>query len=357
MTDQDVDIVTINDYKLPPTTRDSECWSLISKWIERCETKHTTCGSSTGQIPWRPTRLLDVSPTEACLPRLVITENENVSSMGPYIALSHCWGRSKILTLKTSNIDTFRHAIPVSDLPLNFREAIQVSQNLGFKYIWIDSLCIIQDSVEDWRKEAAMMGKVYKYASLCIAATGSHDAEGGLFRKRNTTLLSPYRLNIITKSHAQSYLALRADLWSSGVTEAPLNRRAWVVQERLFAPRTLHFGREQIFWECRELEACEVLPDQIPPKFFESSDVGWELNGFKRWHFTVGDAIEAASQGQEAPRPERRSFKQDIYEPWQFVVQEYMRCGLSKPEDKFVALSGMALEMSQLLKDEYLAGL
>jgi hypothetical protein len=267
------------------------CWKLISGWLETCKHHHMTCGRSWSQ-DWTflPTRLLDVG-VSATQPRLIITNERNSDRPSSYLALSHCWGKTKMPTLTTSNIQDLRRAISLSGLPPNFRDAIQATRKLGFRYLWIDSLCIIQDSIEDWAAESVTMGKVYQTATLCIAAAASKDADGGLFQCRS---LYRCRFNLGSRTHSESYLAVDSELWTVGVGEAPLNTRAWVLQERFFAPRTVYFGSDQVYWECREMHACEVFPISFPPKFR-----GTGKGSFKNWRSKLETALASEKRAME----------------------------------------------------------
>jgi Heterokaryon incompatibility protein (HET) len=118
-----------------------------------------------------PTRVIDVGLPEASTePRLIISNGRD----GAYITLSHCWGvpdPSKPPLLTTAaNLSAMIKEIPLESMPLNYRDAVVTTRKLSFRYLWIDSLCIIQDSVEDWEAESAKMGEVYQNAQLTIAA-------------------------------------------------------------------------------------------------------------------------------------------------------------------------------------------
>lgn len=90
-----------------------------------------------------------------------------------------------MIRLEESTLGRYRSKIPISDLTKTFREAFQVTAWFGYQYIWIDSLCIIQDSEMDWEKEAGMMGSIYRHSTCTLAATGAKDGNGGLFFERN----------------------------------------------------------------------------------------------------------------------------------------------------------------------------
>ena len=237
-----------------------------------------------------------------------------------------------------------------STLPKTFRDAIYITQKLGVKYLWIDSLCIIQDSVEDWRQEAATMGRVYQNALCNIAATAASDSSVGCFLDRNPLLAQVCRVDLTWELPLRgSYYCLDGSLWPRSIGEAPLNRRGWVVQERILSPRILHFGAQQLFWECHEMEACESFPDGLP----ESPDPLTFIvrTGLKRIRPPAKHAVHD-KKGNMPP-----DFRLDGHAYWDGIVDVYTRSSLTRQEDKLIALSGIAQVMSELLNDKYLAGL
>jgi hypothetical protein len=127
--------------------------------------------------PTLPSRVLYVGTSEKSgqkpSPQLLETEGRK----GHYIALSHCWGPPAHRPLMTTQSSLAKHltSIPWDQMPTTYQHAIIATRRLGFEYIWIDSLCILQDSHDDWLSESKRMGQVYQYARLTIAA--SHAAE------------------------------------------------------------------------------------------------------------------------------------------------------------------------------------
>jgi Heterokaryon incompatibility protein (HET) len=118
-----------------------------------------------------PTRVIDVGPSDASIePRLIISKGRD----GAYIALSHRWGAPDLskpqLTTTAANLPAMIEKIPLESMPLNYKDAVITTRKLSFRYLWIDSLCIIQDSMQDWEAESAKMGEVYQNAQLTIAA-------------------------------------------------------------------------------------------------------------------------------------------------------------------------------------------
>jgi hypothetical protein len=269
---------------------------------------------------------------------------------GPYLSLSHCWGSALFLKLTLQNIESLKVDFSPSILPKTFRDAIVITQKLGVKYLWIDSLCIIQDSMEDWRGEAATMGKVYQNALCNIAATGASDSSVGCFWDRNPLLAQVCRVDLTWELPLKgSYHCLDGSLWPRNIGEAPLNRRGWVAQERILSPRILHFGAQQLFWECHEMEACESFPGGLPE--YPDPLTFIVRTGLKRMKPVVRQAIHHARNNMSD------GSAMDGYAYWNGIIDVYTRSSLTRQEDKLIALSGIAQEMSILLNDEYLAGL
>ena len=257
----------------------------------------------------------------------------------PYLTLSHCWGSADIpkLTAKQSS-----PIIPIDELPKTFKDAISIANFLGIPYLWIDSLCIRQDSKEDWEKEAALMNKVYENAFCNIAATASRDSHGGLFYDRDPISLEPCQFVY----EQQVFQLISEGQWEYGIDSAPLNKRGWVVQERWFSPRIIHFSREQLFWECNELVACESFPHGPP------MCGGYPIyRNFKRG---LGDSI---LQGRASLDTPIASLEEEPTRVWSRLVHQYSNSTLSIRSDKLVAISGLASAIQGYTKDEYLAGL
>lgn len=240
------------------------------------------------------------------------------------------------------NRSRFESGIPASELNPNFQDAIHATRGLGFRYIWIDSLCILQGSREDWAKEAPLMNLVYTYAVLTLAAAASSDGFGGLFRERNPDLAKPHRLQARSGEAGPEewFLSRQQDPWEEQIEGCPLNKRAWVVQERLLAPRTVFFGAAEILWECHALEASETFPGGFPWQIRD------EFTGFKNLGPNPVDVAEP-KQGDTAP----------LYYPWTAAVSQYSRCALTQGSDKLIAIAGIAKEFGKSIDDEYVAGL
>lgn len=322
-------------------------FALANKWLNHCAQNHPVCCElSKSQQQWYPTRLLEVaSPSQV---RLRITNVDPPD--GPYLSLSHCWGSAQFLKLTTQNIESFQREIPNASLTKTFQNAIFITRKLGVRFLWIDALCITQNSDDDWRREAATMGNVYQNALCNIAATGASDSSEGCFWDRNPLLAQACRVDFSWElPYTGSYYCFDVSLWPQHVGEAPLNGRGWVVQERILSPRILHFGKQQMFWECYEMEASESFPSGLP----ESEDPRTFIvrTGLKRLDSAIRHVVRNARNKMSLdPRL-------DGYAYWDGIVDVYTRCSLTRQSDKLIALSGIAKEMSTLLHDKYLAGL
>ena len=241
------------------------------------------------------------------------------------------------------------NGMALSALPKTFRDAVQIARHLGFNYLWIDSLCIMQDSAEDWRKESAYMQEIYRFSSCTIAATAAAAGEVGCFSSRGGSLPEPLKLAVrwYDMADEREYLLLNKEYVARQLRRAPLNQRGWVVQERVLSPRTLHFGASQVFWECSESLTCETFPRQLPLNFLTGSN-----ESLVRKCNSILLGVESTYEQTEVGRIEQ------LHSMWSALVGMYAGCALTRPEDKLVALSGLAKRFAEALpSDEYLAGL
>ncbi|KAF7933629.1 uncharacterized protein EAE98_003338 [Botrytis deweyae] len=334
--------------------------SIIREWIANCDSQHTKCAFRTNGNAF-PTRVLDVCQLRRESGIVVLVEKTDASFHNPetaaskqrYATLSHCWGGHQPLQTKRETFMQHRKGIAWKSLPLTFRDAISIVRALGIRYIWIDSLCIIQDDQDDWKKEAARMAIVYSNSYLNLAATGSHDSRGGFFYRRklhlkNSTLsirshkISSIRLRKIDNQSSifvrpsleeihhrynspnYPYLGHRKVL-SIGT---PLLTRAWVFQERRLAPRTIHFHPSELVMECKSGLRCEC---------------------------TGLEKLYANSITTESDLERLEDLK--VFEQWFDIVQEYCKLSLTRPSDRLIALIGVASTFQDRLKCRYLAGL
>jgi hypothetical protein len=265
-----------------------------------------------------------------------------------YMTLSHRWGQAEFLNLTKSTRNALEAGIvPLSHVPKTFADAISVARRLNVRYIWIDSLCIQQDSLDDWQKESIKMRHVYANAYCNIAAADALDANSGLFFDRDVaSVLLCVHENISTKIE---YIVFNADFWVDNVERGPLASRAWVVQERMLAKHTLYFGKEQVFWECAQLTASETCPEELLSTIF----------GIRQPTMKVGNPLFSITDSETpmvSPRPCQPALD-NLMAFWRRMVNAYARCELTKPNDKLVAIAGIASQLEPRIKHTYHEGL
>jgi hypothetical protein len=163
-------------------TRRETYAGIISEWLQACN-KHEDCVPTKGHS-FLPSRVIDVSPNESSNVAIQLSK----MNMAPYTALSHCWGKGAVAKTTKNNYAVHQLSIPFSELPRTFQDAVLVTRSLGVKYLWIDSLCIIQDGVEDWQTESGKMADIYSDAYLVIGANRSADCSGGFLDPQDRTL-------------------------------------------------------------------------------------------------------------------------------------------------------------------------
>lgn len=310
-----------------------------------------------------PTRLVDISGYEQGHVRIVNSSTIEKDSGEAYLALSHCWGRKPFLMMQQENREEFERCVLVSSLAPNFQDAIFMTRQLGFRYVWIDSLCIIQGSKEDWDNEAPTMNKVYRNAFLTLGAMASPHCYGGLFRRRNPDMTSPCPFRLRTEEAGDmECLLVKSDFWEVQVRHAPLSQRAWVVQERILAPRSLYFGESQLFWECRQQHACELFPEGVPHVFISEvkEPQAVDVVSVKAFQATLrrltNEALDGDHSDDDGKDWEPRQYERP-YEVWNDIMESYAKCDLTNPDDKLVAISGVVKDFAHAIDDEYVAGL
>ena len=349
-------------------------WPQVFKWIHECEYEHDVCSrrSATANVEWYPTRLLDLDAFPENSGKIQLCLSADAKPKGSYMTLSHRWGLNTVFTLTGENRDTLMQSISVDLLPKTFVEAIEVTRKLGARYLWIDSLCILQSgegSKEDWEHESAQMHDVYNHAYCNIAATAASDPTVGLFFER-PNVPPPTRITVRWngdhddlrwKDFHGAYTIIDANVWASQVTLSPLMQRAWVFQERILAPRVLHFAADQLFWECGTLQASENYPNGLP----ELSQTVLDRDFRPDTRSLVWTLAPRAHPGfTDITRPPPRWLDDRVahyyghHGMWNTMVEDYMRCKLTKEEDKLVAIGGVAQFWQEMItKPDYRAGI
>jgi hypothetical protein len=331
-------------------TGSKESLERAARWVTRCVETHPRCKRETVLTERRlPTRLVWVSPSEDG--PLQLRETSQLPPDTNYMTLSHCWGEKVFLTLTSDNMNKFRANIQFTDLTKTFQDAVTVTRFMRIEYIWIDSLCIIQDSLKDWEKESSLMRDVYSYSYCNIAATHARDGDAGCFVDR-TLPAPPIRITIPPSYGWDNYFkpsvyeSRDPELWMDEVTQSVLQTRGWVFQECLLAPRILYFASTQIFFSCR-LRLCELYPETLG--LFQQPFERASSDGFRSTFWTL---IRSTLEDQS---PSKRSFS--VIALWKSMVEIYTEFSLTRESDRLVAISGLAHFLQPVIRCRYLAGL
>jgi hypothetical protein len=293
---------------------------MIQKWMAECQSDHDSCLKP--KVMPLPNRVIDVTPTD---PVLVETKGQ----IGTYITLSHRWGTPAAFMTTEDNLSTHLVGMPWDTIPRNFQDAITFTRKLGMRYLWIDSICIVQN-VSTMLEEMVLMSNIYSFAVLNISATTSPNCFAGFLHPREPIAIFD-----------DKYLAPARYPWKVEIDQSVTNSRAWVLQERLLSQRIVHFARQQIFWECQTTVHAESGDDQA------NSD------GFKRVLKDVG-LPHGLNQNAGIFSDET---KEGLHKRWYWLIEQYTMRGMSVFTDKLPAISALAREFSSKIKGEYKAGL
>ncbi|CAG8962214.1 hypothetical protein HYFRA_00005267 [Hymenoscyphus fraxineus] len=295
-----------------------ESLNLIEQWIRKCNDNHEYC-SQTGPPPL-PTRVVDIGEGAEPAPRLLVTNKKH----GYYTTLSYIWGGPISKRTTMSCFESYCNSIPLETLPKSFRDAARITKALGIRYLWIDALCIIQDSKEDWENECPQMCSIYQNSYITIAAPSSPSAEAGFLQRRSEPICLPYYDSERTLA-GEMWLQVGRNNFPEG---ALLRDRGWVLQEEVFSRRTIFFGIEQNYFECYENIHYDysALREQVKTPNKPDLKLLYESGSDK------GGGI------------------------WSDIVQAYSPRSLTFPTDKLAALSGIAKAFSLATGYHYLAG-
>jgi hypothetical protein len=325
------------------------CFSLVRDWLSSCVKSHNRCRQhSTDQLP---TRLIYVgSPDDSRKPHLYTTGPSDKDLR--YVILSHCWGpdSGQISKLRRDNNLQMEHAIDELSLSKNFRDAIAITRGLKMEYVWIDALCIIQDSPDDWARESAKMAQYYKGGEVMISALASAGADDGILRARTAdtgSIKIPMNGDDVYLRPAleDAWCAFQPGSHSEArdkITIQPLTDRAWTLQERLFPSRIIHYTGQQIVWQCKTCIASE--------------DNQYEFKSDDQTTCVPKDLInlqtrQANPAGKLAPKPSLESCR------WYKLLANYTSRHITYASDILPGLSGLAREVQDLTEARYLAGI
>jgi hypothetical protein len=300
--------------------------------------------------------------------------------------------------LTENNLESMMAGISYLNLTKTVQDAMHATIQLGFRYLWVDYLCIVQDSTPDWVHEAGVMDQIYIQSSCTIAATAAANGTQGLYFQRNPLVVKPRRIQATVNQKRRDYFIMEANFWKEEMLLSPLNERAWVFQEMVLSPRIIHFARNQILWTCQSDESCESFPFGSPKHHLGSttpddSRVYATIASQKRrmdlrlrdrisapldfWSkmlyghepyvhevprdLIVDESCDGSCDGSTVTRLSKciipRRYPDIRNAIWRQIVEDYSRRKLTKSEDRIVAIHGIAKEMQRHFNDDYIAGL
>lgn len=320
-------------YSVPKSTDSPETLEWIKQQLALCDASHA-CRPQTNRHTV-PSRLLHIKDGI----RLV-----HSASPVRYICLTHCWGNQVPLRTVKANILQHTQSIPFSHLPLTFQQTIQFCRQLDIHYLWIDSLCIVQDDTQDWNKEAACMADIYQSAYLVVSASKSSHSLGGLFTSLNVDLEMKQVPVRDTNEHVYFRKSLQhpsnfLDRRLRNTETFPTLTRAWILQERLLPARVLHFGPHEVYWECLHHSQCQCRESFT----IETSQTEIQHVVRLKSYFS--------SESWKAQSPV------ELVNTWHRLVTDYTRLQMTHAKDAFPAISGIAKRLREVKQCRYIAGL
>lgn len=328
--------------------------AVAKAWLQRCEDEHPSCRRS--ELGGLPKRVIDCGSMSS-EPRIYISTRERV----PYVTLSYCWGHHQNIRLLSTNVDAYTQCLPFASLPQTIADAVSVARRMNIKYLWVDSLCILQDSEVDLKQELSYMGDIYANAWLTIAAKSSSSCTSGLFHRRNwpTSAIVPTEIRMPSKTMQRQsgihgrmentrtscinrLMALPRHHRPSDDDKTPvLESRGWTLQEELLSRRMLNFGKHELSWTCLEGYCTERIPKEK------------DIRAERKWQYIVKRLIVTgfANYGNNWVN------KDGLFNYWLELVENFLRRKLSESKDKLAALAGVQGAIGKILEDEPLVGI
>ncbi|KAL8723378.1 MAG: hypothetical protein Q9225_000294 [Loekoesia sp. 1 TL-2023] len=331
-----------------PNINRAEAIESAKQWLSDCVNCHEQCSipsKSANGARTTPKRLLKIRIEISGCTKVnlhLCEQNENPR----YTALSYCWGTGQAYKLTISNLEAMYVDVPIPSLAQTIQDAISVASRMGIQYLWIDSLCIIQDSATDKDDEISAMDHIYRNAEFTICAASSRACTEGFLQKRIFSGPSMPEVDYSTlqfpcPNGARGTILVK-HIQSHDVNDQPLNKRGWTLQEHMLSSRVLVYDSWQVWWECLEGKRCDKgNPDIISYR-------GMQIDRLPI-HGQMGRIKRMSCDSDHDP--------DFLWKTWAEVVEAYTDRDLSIESDRLPALSGLATKFSNLWGCAYYAGL
>ncbi|KAM0263537.1 hypothetical protein ACHAQJ_001156 [Trichoderma viride] len=299
---------------------------------------HKNCQYSRDTV--LPLRVLDVGIPEDSHSTIKLKVNE-METHAPYLALSYCWGRQpkptapiQPLQLRSENLKHLETSIKLESLQQSIQDAIFVTRKLGFRYLWVDALCIIQNCAIDKHKEISRMSSIYKNATITIAASSSQSAADGFLSKTIQPYCPDLDFCVPLSNDEIGTVYLSAGAYEP---EHHLDTRGWTLQEFMLSSRMLLFSDYELLWQCKEVDLRGV------------SGRGLEYTQLlETLPWIVFD---------EDAEPDFGSIDMEKIYLWKTIIQQYTERSLKEPGDRLNAIMGITCDLETLWHDEIIYGL
>ncbi|KAE8823051.1 hypothetical protein PTNB73_10368 [Pyrenophora teres f. teres] len=321
--------------------------ATIREWLTECKSHHSSCRKTLKSDIPLSARILAIQELgrENYIVKLISTDRIDLHNE-PYLVLTHVWGGIEIRCKTTGDKVSLYQDIGINfdTLPKTFQDAVRVTAAIGFQYLWIDSLCIIQDDKGDWERESAKMSAIFRAGTITLSATVSENSHGGcglkstlapVMRFRNIGGRGPDFAARETAAFGQS----PSIVMNSELRHAPVNTRAWILQEKVLSGRILHAMDSQFVWQCGGVT--------------ESEDGIAELENQKG----NGPVTTAWPGTDPVLQTTKLLVRYEINRRWWITVSDYSRRSLTKPSDRYAAMAGIVQLHQELYCDTPVVGL
>ncbi|KAF2853571.1 HET-domain-containing protein [Plenodomus tracheiphilus IPT5] len=372
---------------------------LSSAWrmINNCVSSHPRCKTRQSRHTTLPRRVLDLFTGEDSksirLHESEYVEAERRYEYGEYVALSHVWGLAKGLPqLTTSTLQAHKKSITWSTLPRILQEAVTLTRAMKIRWLWIDSLCLMQDETQEKLEESLQMDDIFGSAFLTIAATSATDScTQPLFPIKKQPFKvqakdnhgSPVKIYVREQPSHYSFKApfddgahmndweLPFNISEESNLHTPLLTRAWAYTERLLSPRVLHFTKSEMILECREGYQCEC--DRIDNTTYDSRTTDCIKQEFGRLLAETSSHLDTIGQGNGSTRVENMisqlastslangsqallQLREEALQLWSYIITEYTARNITYDSDRLIAIASIAKALSPTLQSGYIAG-
>lgn len=272
-----------------------------------------------------PVRLIDVG-SEKDLGRVKLVSAGSLTDP-TWATLSYCWGGEQKAQTTRHNVHERYASIQLSRLPTTLQDAVSVCRRINIPFLWVDSICIIQDDEHDKGQEISKMAEIYQGSIVTLSASCASSCHEGFLQDR-----VPYAPGaaLPLRYDERGYDILQVINTAHAIRNEPINARAWTFQERLLSKRILDYGTNQVKWLCHRVERSTIkLPppqDTLASFFPQENELSWS----------------------------------EIREKWTTLVEAYSPRSLTFPQDKLVALAAVArrfAERCNFQPSDYIAGL